>query len=1343
MERWGRDGWSSGEVGHRAPIVEFQEWKSRKSLELKREMTAEVLEHCSEGEESHHIQQLEAQVIDSEKRAFTAHQQVQWMEEKLKAPDGRSGDSEVRLFQQCQELQALVQEKEEVIAQLEQQLEEQEKSSSGRGVLCRPGEAQRLSSLTFGCFQVRGKNPQVLTGPAPSQRTISTQGETEARDETEDHSASESLGDNACGPEIQGAFSSTLEGQGAGGGGEGMIGGGVCGLELSRPGSETYLTASDDSSSLFDDDMQRPERHGFSLLGPSDGIQGGCKEGEEQTHGAKLEDCTSEELNKRFQSQRLDSSSSSSEPNTPSPILTPALTPKRPNPPQDQRDNPASPKQPCLRMPAGFRLNVSLAKKHLSQPPISTEAAHGQTRNALSMLRLFQPQETDLDQEQEVGMETGRDTPPDVPPSSQATTTHPPLQTSSEPGTEMSLERQDCNISAPGNKPPTPPLHRLPSWESRIYAVAKSGIRLSETSCTDPAGKDSSLQSSYPAFVMYTSLIYKNMTSPKATLLSSSPFSDESSSSEESSSSGDEDGSFCSSHTSSNSHRDSGPSSPRSLKRAVSMSSMTSENDYAIPPDAYSTDTECSEPEQKLPKTCSSVSDNGKTEPMEKSGYLLKMVKTWKKTWKRRWFVLKDGELLYFKSPSDVIRKPQGQIEVNATSSIARGEGKQVLQIVTGKHVYYLKADSPNLLEEWLRVLLSVLRVKAASPLFTQPDIRPGMKGLLIKVKHGYSKRVWCTLFGKTLYYFRSQEDKFPLGQIKLWEAKVEEVDRSRDSGDDLKAHGWGLQAAPFTIAVHPQEQGPTYLLIESRYEKDSWLYHLSVAAGTMVGKVGTEFEQLVGKLFQMDGDPNSQIWRHPMLCFSKEALSSPLTTLPSQALQTEALKLFKTCQLFINVAIDAPAIDYHVSLAQSALQVCLAHPELQNEFFCQLIKQTRRRQPHGHAGPLQGWQFLALCVGLFLPQHPFLWLLQVHLKRHGDSRTEVGKYAIYCQRSMERTQQKGERQARPSRMEILSILLRNPYHHSLPFSIPVHFLNNTYQVVSFDASTTVDEFQFRLNQDTGMRKPGLSGFSLYTDDPTGRELEHCLQGSIKICDIISKWEQACKEQHTGKSENTRTVRLTYKNRLYFSHQVRGESERERMLLAYQTNKAIVGGHFPVNKELALEMAALLAQMEYGDFERPFSAPGSAQAKSNQTLKQVLERFYPKHYRRTTSEEQLRQLLQRLSARWASLRSRSSSECIRIYLTSRVCVFGWQCMRMKPLVSHPYKSLMTFGGCRQDFMLVVGQSSGTNTSKDKPTEKHVFAMDTSKIREITLLISSYINSAHQQKATTHHLSARP
>ncbi|KAG7462638.1 hypothetical protein MATL_G00186960 [Megalops atlanticus] len=1350
------------------------------------------------------MQQLERQVLEAERRAQKAHQQVQVMEEKLKAADVQTSESETRLFRRCQDLQTLLQEKDDIIALLEQQLEEQKQirlqeaktveekaakikewvmlklheleveNSSLRetnqqqsaqilelqkqvqaveqkraaAAPPKPGEAQRLSSLTFGCFQVRAKSPQVLTGPEPARRTITGQQEGGQTAEGTDKSTKQNSVSPGDDMEIRGQRSAqpgpgdgglekgcisgrggeasssrrgpqndgSSEEEGEGGAREGAEsrrvssaasegGGSGGGLRFSRAGSETYLTASDDSSSLFDDDMQHADRPQLRLQG-SEGAGlaaggGGARAGPSAT------------------------------------------APKQP--------------PPKLRTPNVFSISVALAKKHLSQPPLSSESPHGRTRNAISMLRPLRPQETDLDQDQD--MEMGRD-------HASETSAH-----GEEP------ESPDSPSKVPGSKPPTPPLHRFPSWESRIYAVAKSGIRLSETSCTDLTSKNSAPQSSYPASALYTSLIYRSMTTPvyttlkgKATQLSSSPFSDESSGSEE------EESSLCSSRTSgSDSRKGSSPGSPRALKRAVSMSSMTSESDYAIPPDAYSTDNECSEPEQKLPKTCSSTSDNGKNELLEKSGYLLKMGGR-VKTWKRRWFVLKAGELLYYKSPSDVIRRPQGQIELSASSSITRGDGKQTLQLVTEKRVYYLTADSPNLLEEWIRVLQNVLRVQAASPLFAQPEIRPCMKGLLTKVKHGYSKRVWCALIGKTLYYFRSQEEKFPLGQIRLWEARVEEVDRSCDSDEDYESSGRSLLSTHYTIAVQPRDQGPTYLLIGSQHEKEAWLYHLSVAAGTTAGQVGTEFEQLVGKLLHVEGDPGSQIWRHPMLCFSKEGLSSPLTTLPSQALQTEAIKLFKTCQLFINVAIDAPAIDYHVSLAQSALQVCLTHPELQNEIYCQLVKQTRKRQPQSQAGPLQGWQFLALCVGLFLPQHPFLWLLQVHLKKHADSRTEIGKYAIYCQRSVERTQQRGDRQARPSRMEILSILLRNPYHHSLPFSVPVHFLNNTYQVVGFDASTTVEEFLGRLNQDTGMRKTGQSGFSLYTDDPSGRDLEHSLQGSIKICDIISKWEQASKELHTGKSESTRTVRFTYKNRLYFSLQVRGETERERLLLAYQTNEGIVEGHFPINKELALEMCALLAQVEFGDFERPFSTPagpGSAQSKSNQTLKQVLERFYPKRYRQGCTEEQLKQLRQRLSACWGSLRGRGSSDCIRIYLTvaRKWPFFGAKLFAAKPitpspqqgapvwlavhengisvleynsmrlLVSHPHKNLMTFGGCRDDFMLVVGQSIGNSAAKDKPTEKHLFSMAKPKILEMTLLIASYINSAHQQKAAAHHLSA--
>ncbi|XP_045301831.1 pleckstrin homology domain-containing family H member 2 isoform X2 [Leopardus geoffroyi] len=1391
------------------------------------------------------MQQLERQVIDAERQAEKAFQQVQVMEEKLKAANIQTSESETRLYKKCQDLETLIQEKDDIIQNLELQLEEQkqiriqeakiieekaakikewvtlklnelevenqnlrlinqnqteeirtiqsklqEVQGKKSSIVSTPklSEGQRLSSLTFGCFLSRARSPpQVVKSVEMSKISSKEPDFTEGKDieemEIPEKSGENQIQENNRGPrtlhqttcvseqnrKTRTSFATdggTSQNSGAPGsdwssdeegGSKGRSKSRYTstlsshtseeGVQGSRMGSEAYLTASDDSSSIFEEEtfgIKRTEHKKlYSWQQEAQWKAQNCPLGKGNSESDKKEhDSSSDELNKKFQSQRLDYSSSSSEANTPSPILTPALTPKHPNSLSGKGTQlvPSSNlPPPKLRIPNVFSISVALAKRHLSQPQLSSDRMFGTNRNAISMIRPLRPQETDLDLVDDDGTEIVEN-----------------MDTSCDDGlfsydsleSPCSDDQESCDSAKKPacSKPPTPPLHRFPSWESRIYAVAKSGIRMSEAFNMENVNKNSAPLLSYTTSGLYTSLIYKNMTTPvyttlkgKATQISSSPFLDDSSGSEE------EDSSRSSSRTSESDTRNrSGPGSPRAMKRGVSLSSVASESDYAIPPDAYPTDTEYSQPEQKLPKTCSSSSDNGKNEPLEKSGYLLKMSGK-VKTWKRRWFVLKGGELLYYKSPSDVIRKPQGHIELSATCSILRGDNKQTVQLTTEKHTYYLTADSPNILEEWIKVLQNVLRVQAADPHFLQPEGKPTVKGLLTK---------------------------FPLGQIKLWEAKVEEVDRSCDSDEDYEASGRSLLSTHYTIVIHPKDQGPTYLLIGSKHEKDTWLYHLTVAAGSNNVNVGSEFEQLVCKLLNIEGEPSSQIWRHPTLCHSKEGIISPLTTLPSEALQTEAIKLFKTCQLFINAAVDSPAIDYHISLAQSALQICLTHPELQNEICCQLIKQTRRRQPQNQPGPLQGWQLLALCVGLFLPHHPFLWLLRLHLKRNADSRTEFGKYAIYCQRCVERTQQNGDREARPSRMEILSTLLRNPYHHSLPFSIPVHFMNGIYQVVGFDASTTVEEFLNTLNQDTGMRKPTQSGFALFTDDPSGRDLEHCLQGNVKICDIISKWEQASKEQQPGKWEGTRTVRLTYKNRLYFSMQARGETDREKLLLMYQTNDQIINGLFPLNKDLALEMAALLAQVEIGDFERPFSTPAGHvpnQCKANQTLKQVIEKFYPKRYRDDSSEEQLRQLCQRLSTRWMALRGHSAADCVRIYLTvaRKWPFFGAKLFLAKPItpsplgstvmwlaihedglsvleynsmrliISYVYKSLMTFGGHQDDFMIVINNTH----SKDKPTEKLLFAMAKPKILEITLLIASYINNFHQQKAAFHHLSA--
>ena len=40
-----------------------------------------------------------------------------------------------------------------------------------------------------------------------------------------------------------------------------------------------------------------------------------------------------------------------------------------------------------------------------------------------------------------------------------------------------------------------------------------------------------------------------------------------------------------------------------------------------------------------------------------------------------------------------------------------------------------------------------------------------------------------------------------------------------------------------------------------------------------------------------------------------------------------------------------------------------------------------------------------------------------------------------------------------------------------------------------------------------------------------------------------------------------------------------GEVDKERLLFAYQISKQIVHGRFPLNKELAFELTALMAQV--------------------------------------------------------------------------------------------------------------------------------------------------------------------
>lgn len=83
------------------------------------------------------------------------------------------------------------------------------------------------------------------------------------------------------------------------------------------------------------------------------------------------------------------------------------------------------------------------------------------------------------------------------------------------------------------------------------------------------------------------------------------------------------------------------------------------------------------------------------------------------------------------------LEPPRSQLPVIPSSCLA-APGPQSLtspQLICEKKTYYLTADSPSLLEEWIRVLQSLLKVQAIGPpALPQAGTKPTVKGWLTKV---------------------------------------------------------------------------------------------------------------------------------------------------------------------------------------------------------------------------------------------------------------------------------------------------------------------------------------------------------------------------------------------------------------------------------------------------------------------------------------------------------------------------------------------------------------------------------------------------------------------------------
>lgn len=164
---------------------------------------------------------------------------------------------------------------------------------------------------------------------------------------------------------------------------------------------------------------------------------------------------------------------------------------------------------------------------------------------------------------------------------------------------------------------------------------------------------------------------------------------------------------------------------------------------------------------------------------------------------------------------------------------------------------------------------------------------------------------------------------------------------------------------------------------------------------------------------------------------------------------------------------------------------------------------------------------------------------------------------------------------------------------------------------------------------------------------------------------------------------------------------------------------------------------------------------------------EALKKFYPCRYQEGIDQDEKVEMEACLEDKWKGLAGKSSSDCVRILLT---CTRKWQFFgstlfdviseesgakvwlaineeglsildhnTMQVTQRFSYTNFVTFGGCQDDFMLVV---NNPNVNDDDATMKLLFRTSKPKILEITLLIADYMNMMGQWLPKTSQTSSR-
>ena len=93
------------------------------------------------------------------------------------------------------------------------------------------------------------------------------------------------------------------------------------------------------------------------------------------------------------------------------------------------------------------------------------------------------------------------------------------------------------------------------------------------------------------------------------------------------------------------------------------------------------------------------------------------------------------------------------------------------------------------------------------------------------------------------------------------------------------------------------------------------------------------------------------------------------------------------------------------------------------------------------------------------------------------------------------------------------------------------------------------------------------------------------------------------------------------RSRLYWRASSKHETDRERLLLCYQSIEQIQQDRFPLTKDLALELAALMAQIDMADVNSERSRGSGSCGPSAAHVLQAYNKFYPPRYKEGSPDQ--------------------------------------------------------------------------------------------------------------------------